>query len=136
MVDAERLRRILQGVAADAARLRDYASIPTESLRADETRMGHVKYLFVTAIEGCINAAHHIGAAEGFEVPSTNADSIRILARRGLLDHELAESIAAAVGFRNVLVHQYLTVDDGIVIQQIAHARDLNRYVAALTKLL
>lgn len=135
MVDAERLRRVLQRVAADAQQLARYASRPAEDVLADEAAIGHIKYLFVTAIEGCINAAHHIGASEGLEPPATNADSIRILARHGFLAGDLAESIASAVGFRNILVHQYTVVEDRRVVEHLKRVGDLDAFVAALSRL-
>lgn len=135
MVDAERLRRILQRIAADARLLSEYAARTSYELINDEQALGHVKYLFVTAVEGCVNAAHHIGASEGLEPPANNADSIRILGRRRFLEPDLAESIASAVGFRNILVHQYLDVDHAIVVESLKRVGDLDAFVAALMTL-
>jgi uncharacterized protein YutE (UPF0331/DUF86 family) len=61
---------------------------------------------------------------------------VRLLARHGLMKDELAQSITRAVGFRNVLVHGYATVDDDAVIAALARLTDLRDYVRALSETL
>ena len=136
MVDAERLRRILQRVADDVATLRPYAEAEPAELLADPVRLGHVKYLFVTAIEGCVDAAQHVCASEGLGPPETNADAMAVVARHGILSADLAERMGAAVGFRNLLVHRYASVDDRRVVEHLSELHDLERFVAALSELL
>lgn len=80
MVDAERLRRVLQRVSDDLATLRGYGRHDPATILSDPARLGHVKYLFVTALEGCIDAAQHVCAAEGWGPPATNADAMAVLA--------------------------------------------------------
>lgn len=48
------------------------------------------------------------------------------------VDHAVTASVAGAVGFRNVLVHQYAEVDDQRVLATLALLPDLNRFVAEL----
>lgn len=135
MVDPERLHRILRRITDDLAVLDGYAQNPGGT-RSDPARLGHTKYLFVTAIEGCVDAAQHICASEGFGPPETNGDPIRLLARHQLLDDTTAQAVARAVGFRSVLVHGYAEVDDDTVISTLARLDDLRDYVRALAPLL
>lgn len=136
MVDVERLARLLTRIRQDLASLRRYRAVDRDELRRDEVRMGHVKYLFVTLIEGCIDAAHHVCASEGFGPPDTNADAMLVLARNDLLTEDLAETIADGVRFRNVLVHLYVEVDDERVVGHLDQLDEVERFVAALTVLL
>jgi uncharacterized protein YutE (UPF0331/DUF86 family) len=69
-------------------------------------------------------------------VPASNADAFRLLGGAALLDPELAEVMAGAVGFRNVLVHDYAEVDDSRVVDNLVHLADLRRFVAAAARLL
>lgn len=136
VVDAVRLARLLRRVDGDVARLRPFQAADPAALLADEVRLGFVKYTFVTLVEGCIDAAHHIAASERLPTPETNADAMIALARHGLVDKELAQVLARAVGFRNVLVHRYAEVDDGKVIAQLARLDDLAAFTSALAGLL
>ena len=136
MVDPERLHRLLRRVTDDLAVLRGYAEVAPRELLKDPVRLGHVKYLLVTLLEGCIDAAHHVAAAEGYGPPGSNAEAMLLLARHGVLPEELATVMAQAVRFRNVLVHGYAQVDDARVVAYLAELRDVAAFTAALSALL
>lgn len=135
MVDPERLHRVLRRVTDDLSVLAGYAEADADDILTDPARMGHVKYLFVTALEGCIDAAQHVCASEGWGPPETNAEAVRLLARHGVLPEVVAGRVAAAVGFRNVLVHGYAEVDDRRVVENLQRLDDLETFVDALARL-
>lgn len=136
MVDADRLLSLLARVTSRLGVLDGYAAQDRAGLLADRVRLGDLKYTFQTAIEACIDAAHHIVADQGLGVPGSNAAAFLALADAGLLDRDLAVVMAGAVGFRNVLVHGYAEVDDGRVVDHLAHLPALRAFVAATTRLL
>jgi uncharacterized protein YutE (UPF0331/DUF86 family) len=136
MVDAERLLSVLGRATARIRVLEEYAGQDRDDLLGDEVRLGHLKYTFQTAIEACLDAAHHVIADLGLGAPASNADAFRLLERGGVLDAELAQVMAGAAGFRNVLVHDYAEVDDRLVLENLARLGDLRRYIAAVTRLL
>ena len=68
------------------------------------------------AIQNCMDIALHLCSAYGV-VPPTAARAFAVLADRGLIDAALAQRLQRAVGFRNVLVHEYAEVDWKIVMQ-------------------
>ncbi len=127
MVDQGRASRLLRGVSDRIARLSQGAQ-RVEADR-DSLWLDGIKYLFITTIEGCIDVSHHIASSESWKAPDTNAAAIRLLGEREVVDPETAESIARAVGFRNVLVHQYTDVDDTIVIDALEQLDDFRRFV-------
>jgi uncharacterized protein YutE (UPF0331/DUF86 family) len=92
-----------------------------------------VKYLFITAIEGCVDVAQHIASSERWAPPDSNAAAVRSLGEHGVLDGDLAVSLARAVGFRNVLVHQYAVVDDAIVVGALERLDEFERFVAQVS---
>lgn len=131
MVDEGRATRLLRGVAERADRLRDAAVEPSENRRG--LWLDGVKYLFVTMIEGCLDVAQHIASSENFGAPDTNADAIRLLGRRGVIEARIAEDLARAAGFRNVLVHGYAEVDDSIVVESLETLQDFDDFVAQVS---
>jgi len=88
-----------------------------------------VKYSFITVIEACIDIAQHITSVEHLGTPSNNGDAMRRLGRAGVISPDLADSMAKAVGFRNVLVHEYFEVDDAIVLSRLADHSDLHDFM-------
>jgi uncharacterized protein YutE (UPF0331/DUF86 family) len=129
MVDEVRVLRLLRSVADDTSVLRAEAAAD-ESRRADPLWLRGVKYTFVTAIEACVDAAQHICASEGWGPPRDNGDAIAILGTHGVLAAALAASMRQAVGFRNILVHEYVEVSDSIVLSRLADVSELERFSA------
>lgn len=128
MVDEDRVLRLLRSIADDTAVLRQEAGASQER-RQDPIWLRGVKYTFVTAIEACVDVAQHICAAEGWGPPADNGDAVRLLGDHGVLTTGLAISIRKAVGFRNVLVHDYIEVDDSIVAGRLRSLGDLEKFV-------
>lgn len=136
MVDPERLRRVLQGVSDDIARLRRYQAARRDEVLADGERVGDLLRRFQTALEGCIDAAHHVSASEGWGPPDSNAHAMLVLGMHGVHDAELAEGMSDHARFRNVLVHLYADVDEALAIDRLGRLDELERYVAAVASLI
>lgn len=132
MVDRDRVVRLLQRLRDDLGRLQVRAGYGRDRLLGDEDVLGNSKYLFVTAIEGCIDIAQHFCSSEEWGPPEHNAHAIGILAAHGIIGRELAERLAKAVGFRNVLVHGYAHVDDERVVEAFGDLPDLIAFSEAI----
>ena len=65
MVDPGRLGRLLRRVTDDRAVLRAYGAAAPDELAGDAVWLRHVKYVFVTLPEGCLDAAQHVCALQG-----------------------------------------------------------------------
>jgi len=128
MVDEGRVLRLLRNVTDDVAVLQR-ESVSGEERRQDPIWLRGVKYTFVTAIEACVDIAQHICAAEGWGPPADNGDAVRLLGEHEVLTVQLATSVRQAVGFRNVLVHEYIEVDDAIVVDRLGDLSDLEEFV-------
>lgn len=134
MVDEQRIDRLLVGIETHTAFLAGYADRPIDGIVTDEQMLSAIKYRFVTAIEGCAKVAHHIGAAQGWPPAESNGHAIRMLADHGVLPRGLAASIADAVGFRNVLVHEYADVDDRQAVSHLDRLDDLRAFATVVAR--
>lgn len=128
MVDEFRILRLLRSISDDIAVLKAETA-SDESRRADPIWLRGVKYTFVTAIEACVDVAQHFCSAEGWGPPADNGDAVRLLGEHGVISREVATAIRKAVGFRNVLVHEYVEVRDDIVVRRLADLTDLEIFV-------
>lgn len=131
MVDAERVDRLLARVSSDLDELARYGG-RGQLLLSDGTALAAAKYNFITAIEGCARVAQHIVVSEGWPVAESNSDAIRELGRKQVVPEAIAEAVGRAVGFRNLLVHEYAVVDDGRVLDNLRLIGDLERFVSAV----
>lgn len=135
MVDETRVLRLIRSVADDIAVLQAESNADDER-RADPMWLRGIKYAFVTAIEACVDVAQHLCSSEGWGPPADNGDTMTILGKQGVLEAGLAARMRQAVGFRNVLVHEYVTVDDAIVTSRLADLSDLNAFAAQVVSYL
>ena len=122
-----------------AHRLRRVAAKKPSSARAlseNEDLQDIVARNLSLAIQACIDIAYHLCAAQGV-VPETSGEAFAHLARKGLIARSLAQRMRRAVGFRNVLVHEYTEVDWKIVMQVIGTGtRDLAAFGKAVVAIL
>jgi len=133
VVDEVRVLALLRSVTDDLDVLAGETAADGQR-RADPLWLPGIKYLFVTAIEACVDVAQHVCATEGWGPPKDNGDSIELLGRHGVLTIDLATRLRRAVGFRNVLVHEYVDVDDRIVVDRLRDPSDLRAFVEAVVR--
>lgn len=67
------------------------------------------------AIQAAIDLATHVVVQEGHHLPNSTAEVFTLLEQRGVLDRELAGRLRKMVGFRNIAVHEYQSIDPDIV---------------------
>ena len=92
-----------------------------------------VEHTLQLALEACLDVASHIISEEHLGEPRTNSDMFQLLAKAGWLETKLAGSMKDATGFRNVLVHGYLSVDLAIVRDVVENRHgDLLDFVAVI----
>lgn len=107
-----------------------------KALASDEDLQDILTRNLELAIQTCIDIAFHLCGAHG-KVPTSAAEAFAEIAKLGLIERSLAKRLQRAVGFRNVLVHEYTEVDWTIVMRVIrTDTRDLAAFGKAVLKLL
>lgn len=67
--------------------------------------------------------------------PDTNADVFVRLCEGEVIDEALAERLAQAAKQRNILVHDYLEIDDRIIYRSLTQLDDLRTFAAHAQRL-
>lgn len=67
------------------------------------------------AIQAAVDLATHIASSEGYGTPDSTAGVFTLLQQRGVIEADLATRLRRMVGFRNIAVHEYQTVDPAIL---------------------
>lgn len=106
----ESLRDLERPEAADAARL-----------STDRVLRAAVERWLQIAVEACVDLAYERIAAEGWTPPDHARGAFLVLAGHGVLPVELATRLGSAAGLRNVLVHDYVSVDVARLAAIVAH---------------
>lgn len=101
----------------------------------DIDRQESILFNLQMAIQNCIDIAAHIISEEGFGVPGSTNEMFYLLEEAGYLDRELTEKMVKAVGFRNLIVHEYGKVDLEQVFEVAQKdSKDLNEYLRSIFK--
>jgi uncharacterized protein YutE (UPF0331/DUF86 family) len=87
------------------------------------------------AVQNCIDIAAHIISEEGFGVPGSTNEMFYLLEENGYLDSELTEKMVKAVGFRNLIVHEYGKIELKQVFEVAQEdIKDLDEYLISIFK--
>jgi uncharacterized protein YutE (UPF0331/DUF86 family) len=133
VVDEVRVIRLLRAASGAISGLQLEQAADSDR-RADAIWLPGIKYLFISAVEACIDTAQHICSSEAPTAPRDNGDAMRALAHHGILDPGTADRMRMAFGFRNVLVHEYVGVDDAVVLKRLANLSDLEEFVGQVSR--
>jgi uncharacterized protein YutE (UPF0331/DUF86 family) len=80
-------------------------------------------------IETCADIANHIVSDGRMRTPTSYADTFQVLFENGVISTELFRVLEKMAKFRNVVVHQYESVDAEIVILVLhKHLVDFTKY--------
>lgn len=104
-----------------------------EAIETDVKERRFIEHTLQICVQAAQDVASHIVSDEKLGEPVTNYELFMLLARAGWLDADLARALRVAVGFRNVLVHGYTSVDAHVTRDVVEnHLGDLRRFVAAI----
>lgn len=85
--------------------------VTMEQILEDEDIQAILDRKMQLSIESCIDIAAHIVAGLNLQRKERAGDAFLTLGKKGVIAKELSEKLAHAVGFRNILVHEYLEID-------------------------
>ena len=135
MIDRSILARQIAAVRDAAERIREVLPAQPEAFMADRTTREIVILNLFVALQECLSLATHWLADEGWDIPATYAGMFRMLAEHDVLDHDLAERMAAAAGLRNLIAHRYAALDWALIHDAASnHVEDLLRFCEVLAE--
>lgn len=88
---------------------------------ANPERYGSTERFLQLTIEALLDVGSHVIAELGIGTIETYSDVPRIFSENKYLEPELAGRWMRMIGFRNILVHEYLDIDRGVVYQVLQH---------------
>lgn len=131
MTDVDLVYKKLAFIEACVQELRSLGR--PEDVQTDLREQRFEAYTLQIAIQAAIDAAAHIVSDGCLGIAETNRDNFDLLVRHGWIPEALSPTLNQMVGFRNILVHNYQTVNP-VFVEQIArhHLDDLLVFVKAI----
>ncbi len=126
MVDERVVARKLEGIEQYHGELRErQETLSRSEFLQNTTQQRAVERMFENAIQACSDLAQHI-ATRAFDYEgSTAKEAVRVLYRADVIDEETMDTLVSAIGFRNVLAHEYGRVDTEEVYETLQTGLDV-----------
>lgn len=105
-------------------------------LRDDRLTRHAVERILTQLVDLAVSINSHVAVSAG-KTPSSYRESFHAAAAAGLINVDLAQRLAPSAGLRNVLTHDYVNIDLGLVAGAVTAARrDYGEYVTAVARTL
>lgn len=111
MVDATVVANKIAAIRDAADRVRDILPGELETFRADRTAREVVVLNVFVALQETVSLAAHWLADSGMSIPGSYREIFLELADRQRIPLALAQRLAAAASFRNLVAHRYAALD-------------------------
>jgi uncharacterized protein YutE (UPF0331/DUF86 family) len=111
VVDAAVVAARVAAIRDAVARVRQVLPRDAAALEGDRTAREIVVLNLFVALQETVSLATHWLADAGRDVPGSYREIFLALAERGKVPRDLAERLASAAGFRNLVAHQYGVLD-------------------------
>lgn len=135
MIDKDVILAKAYKVEHHLRRIKEKREIGLDKFLADLDFQESILFNLQMALQNCIDLAAHIISDEELGVVGSTSEMFYILEENGYIDRGLSENMVAAVGFRNLIVHEYVKID----LKQVYHIAhhnidDLEHFVKAIVK--
>lgn len=124
MVKVEVIRKRLNSLDEYLDILRGLQKYSLDEFVSNPEIYGSVERFLQLAIETTIDIGNHITSALGLGEINWYSDVAALMEEKGYITVELRERWIKMIGFRNILVHDYLEVDRKIVYSVLQNRLD------------
>lgn len=107
--------------------------VDLESLKANFTQQDAIILNIERACQACIDAALHFVKVRKLGLPQSSKEAFQILEKSRIIDTELTKSMQNMVGFRNIAIHEYQSLNLEILNSIIVKDKeDLRRFIGTI----
>jgi len=137
LVDRATILRKISDLERYYDQIREFSGLAIEDYQSNWKTQRVIERTLQMMIENCADIANHIISDSGMRVPSSYADTFKVLLENNVIDSELFTIMEKMAKFRNIVVHQYEEVDAEIVLSILKkHLKDFEKFRDAVLKYL
>lgn len=132
MVDMEIIEKRLLRLEQILRKLHKLSQVSWEEYKKDVDLQDRAERNLQIASQISIDMGNHIIADSGYRTPNGYGDIFVILSEEGILSPQLADTMKKIAGFRNILVHDYLEIDQQIVYNSLKNSIVFKEFAKAV----
>jgi uncharacterized protein YutE (UPF0331/DUF86 family) len=134
MVDRDVVIAKINSIQKCLKRIKEITKLDPKSLENLDTEEIVILNL-QRAIQSSIDLAAHIVADEGLGVPRELRENFDLLRQKNVLTDELTKRLRKMVGFRNIAVHEYDTINIDILKSILQHnLKDIEEFYMSVLR--
>jgi uncharacterized protein YutE (UPF0331/DUF86 family) len=115
--------------------LREHEKIEKDELENSDVLLTYVERKLQLAAQASIDLGNHLISYFGFKTPKDYKEIFEILSKEGVISKDLSANMKRIAGFRNILVHDYLSIDAGKVAEVVNRGlRDFDDFSTAVVR--
>jgi uncharacterized protein YutE (UPF0331/DUF86 family) len=137
VVDKTLLLRKLAELEEYLEQIKEYTNVSADQYSKEWRTQRVVERTLQMMIESCADIAGHIISDRGYRVPTSYADTFRVLYEKDILTKDLFETMEKISKFRNIIVHHYDRIAPEIAVNILRKdLDDFPNFKNAIIKLL
>jgi uncharacterized protein YutE (UPF0331/DUF86 family) len=121
MVNTSVILKRAEQIEKHLDRIRPFASLSYDAFLKDIFTQDVVEYNLFQVVNHLIDIFQHVVVDEEYGFPETAYEAADTLFKKGILSYEDVEIFKQMVGFRNVVGHDYISLDKEVVYQILTH---------------
>ncbi len=123
-MDRDLVESKLESLRRCVERIADKTPSSVDQLLRDPDIQDIIALNLQRAVQLSVDVASHLIAETDAVPPSTMAENFEVLQKLQIINPALAERLTKAVGFRNIAVHSYHSINWNVVYQICTHHLD------------
>jgi uncharacterized protein YutE (UPF0331/DUF86 family) len=133
MVDKDVFWRKADNLEKHLSLIRERNKIGFDEFLANDVLQDALLFQLQLAIQTCIDLAAHIVSDEGLGAPAGSSELFYLLNDAGIIDLPMTEQMVRAVGFRNLIAHEYGKIEMTIAYRAVTeNFLSLGRFLHAV----
>ncbi|HSK22156.1 MAG TPA: HepT-like ribonuclease domain-containing protein [Egicoccus sp.] len=134
-LDVDVIRNKLDAIEQSCGVLASLGTIDSSRLSADPVLAAAVERLLGRLVDLAVDVNSHVASVRLGRAPGEYRESFDLAVAAGVIDGELAEQLKPSVGMRNVIVHEYVSLDLDLVAAAVPLAVDgYRRFVTTVAR--
>lgn len=136
-MDKDVVRTKLESLSRCISRIESKTPESLDAFRSDLDAQDIIVLNLERSVQLCVDLGSHALLDCSVPSPDSMAGTFLALGEAGVLTRDLAQRMSKAAGFRNIAVHEYASMDWGIVYSIITtQLSDFREFAAAFVKLI
>jgi uncharacterized protein YutE (UPF0331/DUF86 family) len=135
MIDRLVLTRRVEEVEKHLAKIEPYARESLEDFLANPVAQDVVEYNLFQIVNHLIEIVQHVVVDEDYGLPQNAYEAGHILLEKRIIGEDDLEIFRKMVGFRNVVGHDYMAINKGIVYSILSEqTKDIRNLLSKIVK--